>query len=121
MANLITSSSEYDIGALGSLDKEWVEEYLDGYGQEVYIVPVPKEFIGKLFCVASNICFNEFRVCMFGIESPVSDGTVHGGSRVCFSHQAHPKLLQMPRVARQMLMALPPLLSPTATQATRRG
>lgn len=35
VANLITSSSDYDVGNLGSLDKEWVEEYLDGYGQEV--------------------------------------------------------------------------------------
>ena len=57
IANLITSSSDYDVGSLGNLDKEWVEEYLDGYGQEVYLVELSKAFVGKLFCVAANICF----------------------------------------------------------------
>ena len=57
IANLITSSSDYDVASLGSMEKEWVEEYLDGYGQEVYVVPLSKAFVGKLFCVAANICF----------------------------------------------------------------
>ena len=85
------------MGSLGSLDKDWVEEYLDGYRQEVYLVELSKAFVGKLFCVAANICFkyapagqmsrrecvahallvavtSEFNVCLFGVETRATFG-----------------------------------------------
>ena len=66
---------------------------------QVYLVELSKAFVGKLFCVAANICFkfvggrlfgicaitagrshvcvcvrSEFRVCLFGVETRASFG-----------------------------------------------
>lgn len=75
IANLITSSSDYDVANLDMIDKAWVEEYLTGYGQEIYCLELSSTFVGKLFCVAINLCFSEFGVCLFAIETRKESGT----------------------------------------------
>lgn len=87
IANLITSSSDYDVATLDHVDKAWVEEYLSGYGQEVYSLEMSSAFVGKLFCVAANVCFCEFGLCLFAVETRrnakpagVGTGAVDGGA-----------------------------------------
>jgi hypothetical protein len=72
ISNLIMTSTEFESSKLPRRDRAWTEEYVNGYGQEVYCVEFSPSFVGSLFSVAANRCYNLFGVCLIGVETSIS-------------------------------------------------
>ena len=65
LSNLITSSGETN---LDDVEEEWMKEYLDGMGHEIYRTPLSCKFEGKTFSEVATFSYNEFHGIVFGIE-----------------------------------------------------
>jgi len=65
LSNLITSSGSEDISLF---EEDWIKEYVDGMGHEIYRTPLSFKFEGKLFSEVARFAYNEFHAIVFGIE-----------------------------------------------------
>ena len=73
LSNLITSSSEEDNAEHAS---EWIEQYIEGMGHEIYRTTISPKFEGYTFSRVANIAYNEFRGIVFALEVEITGKTV---------------------------------------------
>ncbi|CAD8212795.1 unnamed protein product [Paramecium octaurelia] len=64
LGNLVTSAGEQK----ESLDSEWLTQYTDGMGHEIYRTDLSSKFQGKTFSEVAAIVYNEFSGILFGLE-----------------------------------------------------
>ena len=64
LGNLVTSAGEQK----ESLDSEWLTQYTDGMGHEIYRTDLSFKFQGKTFSEVAAIVYNEFSGILFGLE-----------------------------------------------------
>ncbi|CAD8213071.1 unnamed protein product [Paramecium octaurelia] len=64
LGNLVTSVGEQK----ESLDFEWLTQYTDGMGHEIYRTDLSSKFQGKTFSEVAAIVYNEFSGILFGLE-----------------------------------------------------
>jgi len=68
MCNLIISTGELDV------EQEWQNDYVHGFGQELYSFPFSKVFVGWTFAEVCAEMYSGHNICVFGITLP--DGTI---------------------------------------------
>jgi len=56
LGNLITSAGEQE----EEMDSDWLEEYTEGMGHEIYRTDKSIKFKGKKFCEVAAIIYTEF-------------------------------------------------------------
>eukprot|EP00947_MAST-08B_sp_MAST-8B-sp1_P000855 g855.t1 len=72
MSNLVSSTDEEP---LGKDAQEWISEYQEGSGYEVYTKPVPATFSGVPFCEVALCVYEVLGACMFALEIRASDNS----------------------------------------------
>jgi hypothetical protein len=66
ISNLIASSGELDDH--GEDLEDWVKEYAEGMGHEIYRVALHEDFEGKTFNEIAKIVYIEYKVILFALE-----------------------------------------------------
>lgn len=46
----------------------WLKEYIYGFSQEIYTIPLSPAFTGKSFSFASDVLFKDYGICLFAVE-----------------------------------------------------
>lgn len=74
LGNLITTAGDdYD---MGKFQEEWLKEYVDGMGHEIYRTQLSWKFQGKKFSEVAAIVYKEFQGIVFGIELQLEGHTI---------------------------------------------
>ena len=73
ISNLITSAGDQDID---NQEEDWMKEYLQGMGHEIYRTSLSYKFQGKTFNEVATIVYNEFQGIMFAIELEVGGQSI---------------------------------------------
>ena len=68
LSNLTQSSGDFDIE---EFDEEWLREYVQGMGHEIYRTDLSNKFQGKSFSAVAGKIYNEFQGILFGLELDV--------------------------------------------------
>ena len=74
MSNLVSSTDEEPLGK-DTNAQEWISEYQEGSGYEVYTKPVPATFSGVPFCEVALCVYEVLGACMFALEIRASDNS----------------------------------------------
>lgn len=72
LGNLITSAGEQE----DEMDSEWLQEYTEGMGHEIYRTDLSFKFQGKSFSEVAAIVYTEFQGILFGIELDIGKHTI---------------------------------------------
>ena len=73
ISNMITSAGECD---LEQFKYEWMKEYVQGMGHEIYRTQLSYKFQGWTFSEVAAEVFNEFQGIIFGIELYIGGKTI---------------------------------------------
>ena len=73
ISNLITSAGDMDLEQFKS---EWMKEYVEGMGHEIYRTALSDKFQGKTFSEVAAEMYNEFQGIIFGIELNLGGKTI---------------------------------------------
>ena len=53
-------------------DSDWISEYMHGYGQEIYCLPLADCFVNQPFSHVSNTLYQEHGLCVFALDTETS-------------------------------------------------
>lgn len=73
LRNLIVSAGEIECE---NYSKEWMKEYADGMGHEIYRTDLSYKFEGKSFSDIASIIYDEYKGILFAIEFDLEGHTV---------------------------------------------
>jgi hypothetical protein len=71
ISNLISSSGEPPLQE--HLPYEWLYQYWQGQGFEIYKTQLPNYFRGKTFCHTVLVIYKKFEAVLFGLEIMADD------------------------------------------------
>ena len=70
VSNLITSSNDYNDEA----EEQWLEEYTEGMGHEIYRVKLSEKMERKYFKDIANLIYKKTKAIVFAIEVSTAKG-----------------------------------------------
>lgn len=73
LGNLIKSAGDQDLDAI---DLEWMKEYLNGMGHEIYRVQLSSKFEGKKFSEFADVIYKDLQAICFGLELKLEGQTL---------------------------------------------